>query len=88
MISFHWQFEAAGLSTGLVLVMEDERMVDIIFNIGSKNSTSTMIVSLWQQVKLLQGLIPTTLQVKLTFQFYTLHLCHGKIVVSTRGACW
>lgn len=67
MISFHCQLEEAGLSTGLVLVMEDERMVDILFNIASKNSTSTLVVSLWQQMKLLQGLIPTSLQVKLTY---------------------
>lgn len=69
MISFHWQLEAAGLSMGLVHVIEDERMVDILFNIASKNSTATLVVLLWQQMKLLQGLIPSSLQVQLTAYF-------------------
>lgn len=54
---------------GLVHVIEDERMVDILFNIASKNSTATLVVSLWQQMKLLQGLIPSSLQVQLTAYF-------------------
>lgn len=65
--SFHYQLEATGLSTGLVLVMEDERMIDILFNTGSKNSTAVLVVSLWQEMKLLQGLVPTSLQVNLTY---------------------
>lgn len=38
-------------------------MVDVLFNVGSKNSTAILVVSLWQQLKLLQGLIPTSVQV-------------------------
>ncbi|XP_051279537.1 uncharacterized protein LOC127375918 isoform X2 [Dicentrarchus labrax] len=62
----HYQLETEGLDTGLTLHMEDERMVDIVFSIGSKNSTAILAVSLWQQMKLLQGLIPTSLQMNCT----------------------
>ncbi|XP_068593999.1 uncharacterized protein [Cebidichthys violaceus] len=62
----HYQLEADGLDTSLVLHMEDERIVDILFNGGSKNSTAIVVVSLWQQIKLLQGLIPTALQMNCT----------------------
>lgn len=50
--------------------MEDKRMVDVLFNVGSKNSTVILVVSLWQQMKLLQGLIPTSLQV----HFYMIYI--------------
>ncbi|XP_070700951.1 uncharacterized protein [Pempheris klunzingeri] len=58
----HYQLETEGLDTGLVLHMEDERLVDILFNVGSKDGTVILGVSLWQQMKLLQGLVPTSLQ--------------------------
>lgn len=53
--------------------MEDQKMADIAFNVGSKNSTAVLLVSLWQQMRLLQGLIPTSLQVHLT-SFTHVHL--------------
>lgn len=53
--------------------MEDERMVDVLFNVGSKNSKAILVVSLWQQMKLLQGAIPTSLQVNVTY-FTHVHL--------------
>ncbi|XP_040911109.1 uncharacterized protein LOC121193056 [Toxotes jaculatrix] len=62
----HYQLETEGLDTGLVFHMEDEKMAQIVFSVGSKNSTAMLIVSLWQQVKLLQGLIPTSLQMNCT----------------------
>ncbi|XP_026169161.1 uncharacterized protein LOC113134139 [Mastacembelus armatus] len=62
----HYKLEAAGLDTGLVLLVEDERMVDILFNIGSKNGTAMVVVSLWQQMELLQGLIPASLEMNCT----------------------
>ncbi|XP_044075986.1 uncharacterized protein LOC122887130 [Siniperca chuatsi] len=63
-VKAHYQLETEGLDTGLVLHMEDERMVDILFNVGSKNGTAILVVSLWQQ--LLQGHIPTSLQMNCT----------------------
>ncbi|XP_035489892.2 uncharacterized protein LOC118310747 isoform X2 [Scophthalmus maximus] len=57
-----YQVEAEGLDTGLIFYMEDQKMADIAFNVGSKNSTAVLLVSLWQQMRLLQGLIPTSLQ--------------------------
>lgn len=71
MLSFLCQLEAAGINTGLLLLMEDKRMVDILFNIGSTNSTVILVASLWQQMKLLQGLVPPSLQVHLN-KFYFL----------------
>ncbi|XP_028987619.2 uncharacterized protein LOC114844422 isoform X3 [Betta splendens] len=62
----HYQSEAAGLNTGLDLVIEDVRTASVLFSIGSKNSTALMVMSLWQQMKLLQGLIPTSLQMNCT----------------------
>ncbi|XP_037642433.1 uncharacterized protein LOC119498040 [Sebastes umbrosus] len=62
----HYQLETDGLDTGLVLHTEDERMVDILFNVGSKNSAAILVVSLWQQMKLFQGVIPTSLQMNCT----------------------
>ncbi|XP_071348305.1 uncharacterized protein [Trachinotus anak] len=62
----HYQLETEGLDTGLVFHVEDERMADIVFKVGSKNSTAILVVSLWQQMKLLQGLIPTSLQMNCT----------------------
>lgn len=38
-------------------------MLDGTFSIGSKNGTAVLVTSLWQQVKLLQDLMPTLLQV-------------------------
>ncbi|XP_045907286.1 uncharacterized protein LOC123972095 isoform X3 [Micropterus dolomieu] len=62
----HYQLETERLDTGLVLHMEDQRMIDIIFDIGSRNSTAILVVSLWQQLTLLQGLIPTSFQMNCT----------------------
>ncbi|XP_039672137.1 uncharacterized protein LOC120568593 [Perca fluviatilis] len=62
----HYQLETEGLDTGLVLHMEDERMIDILFNVGSKNSAAMLALSLWQQMKLLQGVIPSSLQMYCT----------------------
>ncbi|XP_037314999.2 uncharacterized protein LOC119209652 [Pungitius pungitius] len=62
----HFQLEAGGLDTSLVLDMEDERMADILFNIGSQNSTAILVVSLWQQIQQLKGVIPTSLQMNCT----------------------
>ncbi|XP_070830189.1 uncharacterized protein [Chaetodon trifascialis] len=62
----HYQLETEGLDTGFVLHMEDERMVEALFNVGSKNRTTILVVSLWQQMKLLQGVIPTYLQMNCT----------------------
>ncbi|XP_063741936.1 uncharacterized protein LOC134865985 [Eleginops maclovinus] len=62
----HYQLETEGLDTGLVFHTGDERVVDILFNVGSKNSAAILEVSLWQQMKLLQGVIPTSLQMNCT----------------------
>nr|XP_033505718.1 uncharacterized protein LOC117271565 [Epinephelus lanceolatus] len=62
----HYQLETEGLDTGLTLHMDDERMVDVLFNIGSKNGAAILVLSLWQQMTLLQGVIPTSLQMNCT----------------------
>ncbi|XP_036072052.1 uncharacterized protein LOC112147563 isoform X1 [Oryzias melastigma] len=58
----HFQFAAQQLDTGLVLLMENERTANILFKVEAKNKTIIWVVSLWQQMKLLQGLIPTSSQ--------------------------
>ncbi|RVE61387.1 hypothetical protein OJAV_G00170560 [Oryzias javanicus] len=58
----HFQFAAQQLDTGLVLLMENEKTANILFKVEAKNKTIIWVVSLWQQIKLLQGLIPTSSQ--------------------------
>ncbi|XP_059200431.1 uncharacterized protein LOC131980237 [Centropristis striata] len=62
----HYQLETEGLDTSLVLLMGDERTVDILFNVGARNSAAIFTLSLWQQMKLLEGVIPTLLQMNCT----------------------
>ncbi|XP_032388090.1 uncharacterized protein LOC116699543 isoform X1 [Etheostoma spectabile] len=62
----HYQLETEGLDTSLVLHMEHERMIDILFNIGSKKRTAMLVLSLWQQIKLFQEVIPSSLQMNCT----------------------
>ncbi|XP_023821135.2 uncharacterized protein LOC101165344 isoform X4 [Oryzias latipes] len=58
----HFQFAAEQLDTGLVLLMGDERTANILFKVEAKNKTVILVVSLWQQMKGLRGLIPTSSQ--------------------------
>lgn len=51
--------------------MEDVRVADILLKVGSINTTPILVVSLWQQMMLLQGLVPTSLQVYLFNTVYT-----------------
>ncbi|KAM3605075.1 uncharacterized protein V6R79_020226 [Siganus canaliculatus] len=62
----HYQLETEGLNTGFVLHLEEERLIDVLFNVGSRNGTAAMLLSLWQQMELLQGLIPSSLQMNCT----------------------
>ncbi|XP_068195919.1 uncharacterized protein [Antennarius striatus] len=62
----HYQTETDGLNAGLALHVDDNRLCDVLFHVGSKNSSSTLEVSLWQQTKLLQGLVPTSFQMNCT----------------------
>ncbi|CAJ1071926.1 uncharacterized protein LOC122887130 [Xyrichtys novacula] len=62
----HYQFEADRLDTGLILHMEDKRAADVFFNVGAKSNTVLLEVSLWQQIRQLQGLIPKSLQMNCT----------------------
>nr|XP_043895928.1 uncharacterized protein LOC122778275 [Solea senegalensis] len=62
----HHQLKTGGIDTGLIFHMDDQRTADIAFNVGSKNSTATVAVSLWQQMKVFQGVIPTSLQMNCT----------------------
>lgn len=73
------QLEAGSLDTSLVLHLEDERMVDILFNFGSKNRTAIIVVSLWQQIQQLKGVIPTSLQVHLWITVF-IHLIFNGIL--------
>ncbi|KAK5918982.1 hypothetical protein CgunFtcFv8_022916 [Champsocephalus gunnari] len=62
----HYQLDKESLDTGVVLHTGDQRVVDILFNVGSKNSAAILKLSLWQQMKILQGVIPTSLQMNCT----------------------
>lgn len=46
--------------------MDGKRTLEGTFNIGSRNGTAVLVTSLWQQVKLLQDVMPTWLQVHCT----------------------
>ncbi|CAG5896969.1 unnamed protein product [Menidia menidia] len=78
----HYQLETAGLDTGLILYMEDQRIADVLFNVGSENKTTVIKMSLWQQIKQLQELIPTSLQMSCTGDKTTDRLsahCYGNV---------
>nr|XP_057943014.1 uncharacterized protein LOC131138235 isoform X3 [Doryrhamphus excisus] len=62
----HYQADSTSLNTGLVFHMEDKKMIDTLLVVGANNSTSVFIVSLWQQIKPLQGIVPSTLQMNCT----------------------
>ncbi|XP_023191574.1 uncharacterized protein LOC102233917 isoform X3 [Xiphophorus maculatus] len=60
------QLETGGIDISLVLSVEDERMAEMFFSVGSKNKTSALVMMLWQHMKLLQGHIPNSLQMNCT----------------------
>lgn len=70
---FFPQLEQQELDTGLVLHIEDKKIADMVFNVGSKNKTTVLVVSLWQERKLLQDLTPHLLQVHLALCTNDLH---------------
>ncbi|XP_042083292.1 uncharacterized protein LOC102293428 [Haplochromis burtoni] len=81
----HYQSETEGLDTGLVLYMEDVRVADILLKVGSINTTPILVVSLWQQMMLLQGLVPTSLQMNCTGDVTADRLsahCYGNVADS------
>ncbi|CAI5641741.1 unnamed protein product [Oreochromis niloticus] len=81
----HYQLETEGLDMGLVLYMQDVRAADILLKVGSRNTTTILVVSLWQQMKLLQGLVPTYLQMNCTGDVTTDRLsahCYGNVADS------
>ncbi|XP_074545635.1 uncharacterized protein LOC141804879 [Halichoeres trimaculatus] len=62
----HYQFQRGGVDTGLILHMEDKKTADVYFTVGDKNGTVVLVASLSQQISLLQGLIPNSLQMNCT----------------------
>ncbi|XP_054625428.1 uncharacterized protein LOC129177877 [Dunckerocampus dactyliophorus] len=62
----HYETNTTRLNTGLVFHMEDKKMIDTLLAVGANNSTTVFIASLWQQIKLLQGILPSTLQMNCT----------------------
>lgn len=52
------------MSTGLSIQVEDQRKVAILVAGGRSNSTADLVLSLWQQLRLLEGLVPSSLQVR------------------------
>ncbi|XP_017165280.1 uncharacterized protein LOC103479198 isoform X2 [Poecilia reticulata] len=60
------QLETGGFDISLAVSVEDEKMAEMFFSVGSKNETSALVVMLWQHMKLLQGHIPNSLQMNCT----------------------
>ncbi|KAK7945812.1 hypothetical protein WMY93_001540 [Mugilogobius chulae] len=58
----HYKLESNGFYSCLTVIVKEKQIIDTTFNIASKNSTALLSVLLWQQIKLLQGVVPTTLQ--------------------------
>ncbi|KAM4551263.1 uncharacterized protein PAE49_015110 isoform 2-T2 [Odontesthes bonariensis] len=78
----YYQLETSGLDTGLVIYMEDQRIADVLFNAGSRNKTTILVVSLWQQIKLLQGFMSTSVQMNCTGEVTADQLsahCYGNV---------
>ncbi|KAM4557598.1 uncharacterized protein V3H82_017324 [Fundulus diaphanus] len=64
--STHYQSEAGRIDSSLVLSVEDERKAELLFIVGSTNKTAALVVTLRQHMKLLQGFIPSHLQMNCT----------------------
>ncbi|XP_029929860.1 uncharacterized protein LOC115374855 [Myripristis murdjan] len=62
----HYQVETDGVNTGLILHLEEERMANVFFSVGTNNSTARLTASLWQDIRQLKGVIPTSLQMNCT----------------------
>ncbi|XP_061695033.1 uncharacterized protein LOC133510744 isoform X2 [Syngnathoides biaculeatus] len=78
----HCQINNIWLDTGLILHTEEEKMIDTLLVVGLKNNTAVFRASLRQQIKLLQGVIPATLQLNCAGGVATDHLsaqCDGDV---------
>ncbi|XP_077415011.1 uncharacterized protein LOC144044458 isoform X2 [Vanacampus margaritifer] len=62
----HCQMDTTVLDAGLVFHAEENKMIDTLLIVGTQNNTAVVIASFWQQIKLLQGIIPVTLQMNCT----------------------
>ncbi|XP_041659525.1 uncharacterized protein LOC121520216 [Cheilinus undulatus] len=62
----YYQLETDGLDTGLILHIGDQTIADVLINVGSKNSTALLALSIRQQMNLLEGFIPNSLQMNCT----------------------
>ncbi|XP_077359529.1 uncharacterized protein LOC144005296 isoform X2 [Festucalex cinctus] len=78
----HCQIDTTGLDADVVFHTEENKMIDALLVVGIKNSTAVFIASLWQQIKLLQGIIPAMLQMNCTGVTAAAHLsaqCYGDV---------
>ncbi|KAJ3594613.1 hypothetical protein NHX12_003920 [Muraenolepis orangiensis] len=62
----HYQREGGRVFGDLVLHIEKQKMLDAHFNAGMNNSTANVTVSLWQQIRQLKEVMPTSLQMNCT----------------------
>ncbi|KAM8838905.1 uncharacterized protein ACB058_015501 isoform 2-T2 [Synchiropus picturatus] len=78
----HCQIYEEGLDTGLQIHVGDEPMVDALFAVGSKNGGVFLAASIWQQMKVLSGVVPNYLQMNCSGDGAADRLsaqCHGNI---------
>ena len=58
-----FQLESDELRSGITFIVKNKKNFEDFVNTGSKNSSGAVAVSLYQQVHLLQGVLPAALQV-------------------------
>ncbi|XP_057713493.1 uncharacterized protein LOC130929889 [Corythoichthys intestinalis] len=62
----HCQIDAAALDAGLLFHTQEQKRMEALFVVGRRNRTALVVASLWQQMELLQGILPATLQMNCT----------------------
>ncbi|XP_037131472.1 uncharacterized protein LOC119136818 isoform X1 [Syngnathus acus] len=78
----HCEIGTIGLDTRLVFQMEENKMMDALLVVGTKNNTAVFAASFWQEINFLRGIIPAMLQMNCTGDTATDHLsarCYGDV---------
>ncbi|XP_061925266.1 uncharacterized protein LOC133664564 isoform X2 [Entelurus aequoreus] len=78
----HYERDTIRLNTGLVFHVEDKKLIDTLLSVGANNNTAAFTASLWQQIKSLQGILPSSLQMNCTGRTAAQRLsaqCYGDV---------
>ncbi|XP_051944623.1 uncharacterized protein LOC127616863 [Hippocampus zosterae] len=81
-VKAHCEIDTTGVDARLAFEMEEMKMIDALLVVGTENNTVVFIASVWQQIKLLQGIIPAMSQMNCTGDTAADHFsaqCYGDV---------